>query len=227
VFDKSGWFGSKERVGLKDKKLIKGGTDRVDNLLLFSMGNCVYAIEGSFLRRIVKNQEIVHLPNEPEFIPGVIRLHFGVAKVIDIRKIIPLDIPLGPHARIVVFRSQTNESIYYGLIVDEVIGFVELPRERVTSMVSTARYINNNFMQGWFMFGVEEYKNQVHRKATDGDDKIVLINFEEMISAIMNNENTDEFVFRLTALFNPDYLLSEEYQEILRLKQNKKVIPWN
>ena len=226
MFDKSGWFKSKENIGIKDKKVIKGVIDGVDHLLLFSIGNCVYAIEGSFLRRIVKDKEIVHLPNEPEFIPGVIHLHFGVAKVIDIRKIIPLDIPLGPHARIIVFRSQANETTYYGLIVDEVIGFVELPHGRITSMVA-ARYVNSNFMTGWFMFGVEEFTKQTNRKATDGDDKIVLINFEEMISTIMNNENTEDIVFRLTALFNPDYLLSEEYQEILRSKQEKKAKSWN
>lgn len=227
MFDKSGWFGSKERIGIKDKKQIKGVDEGVDHLLLFSIGTCAYAIQGNFLRRIVKGQEIVHLPNEPEFIPGVIHLHFGVAKVIDIRKIIPLDIPLGSNARTVVFRSQMNDSIYYGLIVDEVIGFVELPHGRITRMVSTARYVNNNFMLGWFTLGIQDFKKQVSRKATDGDDKVVLINFEEMIATIINNENTDDIVFRLTALFNPDYLLSEEYQETLRSKQEKKTKSWN
>jgi len=226
VFDKSGWFGSKERIGSKDKTKLRGEADGINQLLLFTVGKSAYAIEVKYLRRIVKEREIVHLPNEPEFIPGVIRLHFGVAKIIDIRKIIPLDTPLGPNARIVVFVSHINDAAYYGLFVDEVIGFAEIPHGQITSMVSTARYINNNFMLGWFTIGIEEFKKQVSRKATDGDDKVTWINFEEMISAIINNGDSEDIIFRLTALFNPDYLLSEEYQEILRSKQDKRKNSW-
>ena len=226
MFDKSGWFGSKERIETKNKNQIKGKSDGIIRVLVFSVGKSIYAIEIKYLRRIVKDQEIVHLPNEPEFIPGVIHLHFGVAKVIDIRKIIPLDIPLGPNTRIAVFAPHMNDTAYYGLIVDEVIGFVELPHDKVTSMVSTARYINNNFMLGWFTIGIEEFKKQLSRKATDGDDKVTWINFEEMISAIINNGDSEDIIFRLTALFNPDYLLSEDYQQILHSKQNKRTNSW-
>jgi chemotaxis signal transduction protein len=212
-------FGKSERIGAKDKK---GEIEGIDQLLVFTVGTSAYAIEVRYLRRIVKEKEIINLPNEPEFIPGIVHLHFGVARVIDIRKIIPLDIPLGPSARIVIFSSHAHDTAYYALIVDEIIGFVELPHGRVTSTVTTARYITNNFMLGWFMLGIEEFKKQISRKATDGDDKVTWIDFEEMISAIINHGDSDEIIFRLTALFNPDYLLSEEYQEILRTKENKK-----
>jgi len=226
VFDKSGWFGSKERTDIKNKNLKKGGDDEIAQLLLFSVGTSAYAIEVRYLRRIVKNLEIVHLPNEPDFIPGVIHLHFGVAKVIDIRKIIPLDIPLRTDTRIVIFAPHTNDSAYYGLLVDEVIGFAELPHERVTNMVSTARYINNNFMLGWFTMGIQEFKKEVSRRATEGEDRVTWINCEEMTSAIINSGDSEDIVFRLTALFNPDYLLSDEYQQLLHSKQNKRINSW-
>ena len=194
----------------------------IDQLLLFSVGKSVYATEIISIQRIVKFQELVRLPNEPAFIPGIIHLHFGITKVIDIRKIIPLDTPLGPHAKIIIFSSQTDDSVHYGMIVDDVLGVVELMHEHVTSMIPTTKYFNNNFMIGWFMLGIKEFQEQNNRKATDGNDKIVWIDFEGMIDTIINEKNTEEIVFRLTALFNPDYLLSEEYQHILRSKAEKK-----
>lgn len=66
--------------------------DVVQRLLLFSIGGGLYATHVSFIREIVADQKKVPLPNVPDYIPGVINLRNEVVKVIDIRKIIPLDV---------------------------------------------------------------------------------------------------------------------------------------
>lgn len=94
-------------------------TDTLHRLLLFSVGDGLYAAQVSFIREIVPDQEKIPLPGAPDYIPGVIHIRSEVVKVIDIRRIIPLGSE-GAKKKIIVFVPENEAATRFGMLVDEV-----------------------------------------------------------------------------------------------------------
>lgn len=193
--------------------------DVVQRLLLFSIGGGLYATHVSFIREIVADQKKVPLPNVPDYIPGVINLRNEVVKVIDIRKIIPLDVE-SEKKKVIVFIPETETATRFGMVVDDVHGIMEVPDKVVSHLDSHGDHIQNNFMLGFFTFSLDGFLHQNNRKYSPGDDQVVWIDFEEMILTIVDEKKAENIVFRLTALFNPDYLFSPEW----RAEEKKKCV---
>ncbi|PWR70521.1 hypothetical protein DK846_14090 [Methanospirillum lacunae] len=205
--------------GLKYKKIWAGDMDttvQLHRLLLFSLGEGTYAADVSYIREIVQDQQKIPLPNAPDYIPGVFNLRSDVVKVIDIRRIIPLS-GEGTKKKIIVFVPENDSSTRFGMVVDEVYGIMEIPSDCVSLLDRTNTGIQNNFMIGFFTFSLTGFLNQSSRKYATGSDEVVWIDFEDMIQTIIDEEKAQNIVFRLTALFNPQYLFSDNWRSI----QNK------
>lgn len=188
-----------------------GTTDQLHRLLLFSLGEGIYAAHVSFIREIVPDQQKIPLPNAPEYIPGVFNLRKEVVKVIDIRRIIPL--PGGSSKKkVIVFVPDTEVSTRFGMVVDEVYGIMEVPDDRISRLDQSGSQVQNNFMVGFFSFSLSGFLHQSSRNYAAGEDEVVWIDFEDMINTIIDEERSKDIVFRLTALFNPQYLLSGEWK---------------
>jgi len=182
-------------------------TVQLHRLLLFSLGEGTYAADVSFIREIVQDRQKIPLPNAQEYIPGVFHLRDDVVKVIDIRLIIPLS-DGGTKKRIIVFVPESGSSTRFGMVVDEVHGIMEIPADQVSLLDRNSNHVQNNFMIGFFTFSLPEFLAQSSRKYVPGSDEVVWIDFEDMIHTIIDEEQSQDIVFRLTALFNPQYLLS-------------------
>lgn len=191
-------------------------TVQLHRLLLFSLGEGTYAADVSYIREIVQDQQKIPLPNAPDYIPGVFNLRSDVVKVIDIRLIIPLS-GVGTKKKIIVFVPESGSSTRFGMVVDEVYGIMEIPAECVTLLDQTNVNIQNNFMIGFFSFSLEGFLTQSSRRYAAGEDEVVWIDFEDMIQTIIDEEKAQNIVFQLTALFNPQYLFSDNWRKL----QNK------
>jgi purine-binding chemotaxis protein CheW len=186
-------------------------TEELHRLLLFSLGEGIYAAHVSFIREIVPDQHKIPLPNAPDYIPGVFNLRSEVVKVIDIRLIIPLS---GGNIKkkVIVFVPETESATRFGMVVDEVYGIMEVPDSKVTHLDLTSKQVQNNFMIGFFSFSLSGFLGQSSRTYITGTDEVVWIDFEDMIQTIIDEEKSKDIVFQLTALFNPQYLLSGEWK---------------
>lgn len=186
-------------------------TDSKHQLLLFSLGDGIYAAHVSFIREIVADRPKIPLPNAPDYIPGIFHLRDEVIKVIDIRLIIPLSAG-GLKKKVIVFIPDSGSSTRFGIVVDEVFGIMEVPVNQITSLDLAGGRVQNNFMFGFFSFSLDGFLQQSGRHFVSGSDEVVWIDFEDIIRTITDENRADDIVFRLTALFNPDYLLSGEWK---------------
>lgn len=186
-------------------------TVQLHRLLLFSLGEGIYAADVSFIREIVPDQQKIPLPNAPDYIPGIFNLRNEVVKVIDIRLIIPLAGELGKK-KVIVFVPENDSSTRFGMVVDEVHGIMEVPADQVSWLDQSDGHVQNNFMIGFFSFSLTGFLGQSSRKYAGGTDEVVWIDFEDMIQTIIDEERSQDIVFSLTALFNPQYLLSGDWK---------------
>ncbi len=186
--------------------------DIIHRLLLFSLGDGLYGAQVSYIREIVPDQEKNPLPGAPDFIPGIINIRSDVVKIIDIRRIIPLGEEQAKK-KIIVFIPEDAQSTRFGILVDEVHGIMDIPEKAVSYLDRSDTKIQNNFMLGFMKISLDTFLNQRGRQFASGDDDLVWIDFEDLINTIIDGDQADSIVFRLTALFNPQYLLSGEWKK--------------
>ncbi|HPY60933.1 MAG TPA: chemotaxis protein CheW [Methanospirillum sp.] len=186
--------------------------DIIHRLLLFSLGDGLYGAQVSYIREIVPDQEKNPLPGAPDFIPGIINIRSDVVKIIDIRRIIPLGEEQAKK-KIIVFIPEDAQSTRFGILVDEVHGIMDIPEKAVSYLDRSDTKIQNNFMLGFMKISLDTFLNQRGREFASGDDDLVWIDFEDLINTIIDGDQADSIVFRLTALFNPQYLLSGEWKK--------------
>ena len=194
--------------------------DIIHRLLLFSLGDGLYGAQVSYIREIVPDQEKNPLPGAPDFIPGIINIRSDVVKIIDIRRIIPLGEEQAKK-KIIVFIPEDAQSTQFGILVDDVHGIMEIPDEAVSYLDRSDTKIQNNFMLGFMKISLDTFLNQRGRQFASGDDDLVWIDFEDLINTIIDGDQADSIVFRLTALFNPQYLLSGEWKKRAPGSENK------
>lgn len=181
-------------------------------LLLFLLGDGIYSAQVLYIKEIVVDQEKNPLPGAPEFIPGVIQIRSDVVKVIDIRRIIPLG-EEGKKKKIIVFTPDNSNTARFGMLVDEVFGIMEVPDKVINHLDRTDPRIQNNFMLGSFNCSIKTFLQQNGRQYATGEDHVVWIDFEDLIRTIVDGNQAGSIVFRLFALFNPEYLLSGAWKE--------------
>jgi purine-binding chemotaxis protein CheW len=181
-------------------------------LLLFALGDGLYGAQVSYIREIVPDQEKIPLPGAPDFIPGIIHIRSEVVKVIDIRRIIPLGNER-LKKKIIVFVPEDTNATRFGILVDDVFGIMEVPDTVVSHLDRSDSKIQNNFMLGFLKISLDTFLHQNGRQYAAGGDDVVWIDFEDLIRTIIDGNQAETLVFRLTALFNPEYLLSGEWKK--------------
>ncbi|HOJ97168.1 MAG TPA: chemotaxis protein CheW [Methanospirillum sp.] len=186
--------------------------DIIHRLLLFALGDGLYGAQVSYIREIVPDQPKNPLPGAPDFIPGIINIRSDVVKIIDIRRIIPLGREQ-PKKKIIIFVPEDAHSTRFGMLVDEVYGIMEVPDQVVSHLDRSDAKIQNNFMLGFMKVSLDTFLHQIGRSYAAGDDDLVWIDFEDLIRTIVSGDQDGSIVFRLTALFNPQYLLSGEWKK--------------
>jgi purine-binding chemotaxis protein CheW len=186
-------------------------TVQINRLLLFSLGEGIYAAHVSFIREIVPDQQKIPLPNAADYIPGVFNLRQEVVKVIDIRLIIPLTGGNGKK-KVIVFVPETESSTRFGMVVDDVYGIIEVPEDQIRRLDLSDGHVQNNFMIGFFRLSLSGFLSQSGRSFVAGNDEAVWIDFEDLIETIIDGERSKDIVFRLTALFNPQFLMSGDWK---------------
>ncbi len=208
-YQPGGWIFGADRMGRV--KTMSPEENHIHGLLLFSLGSGIYASKVSFIREVVSDQVKIPLPGAPDYIPGVITIRSDVVKVIDIRRIIPLDRD-SEKKRVIVFLPHGKDGTRFGMVVDDVYGIIEVPGDAITFLDQSDNHIQTNFMIGFFKTSLDGFLSQSGRKYMAGTDDVVWIDFEDLIQTITNDDKADDIVFRLTALFNPGLLLSGEWK---------------
>jgi purine-binding chemotaxis protein CheW len=139
--------------------------DRVRELVAFRIGNEDYAVDIQRVQEINRFSELVHLPQTPEFIEGILNLRGRVIPVVSLRKRFGLpDKPKDADTRILVTEIGGRT---VGFMVDSVSEVLRLPVESI----SPAPQLVSN--------GQAEYLSGVGKS---GDRLWVLLDIELMLS---------------------------------------------
>lgn len=102
------------------------GDDRIVQLAAFRVGDQGYVIDIMRIREIVNPQKLTAVPGTSPLIEGVINLRGVIIPMLDLRKRFAL--PPAPRSRTTKFVIVSLDRRLMGIIVDEMLEVVRLPR---------------------------------------------------------------------------------------------------
>jgi purine-binding chemotaxis protein CheW len=98
-------------------------------LVVFTLGSEVYAVEIGMVREIIQIQPVTRVPGTPHSVEGVINLRGSVIPVVDLRKRFKLSkVEMSKDTRIVVVNCREME---VGVIVDSVAEVLRIPVDSI------------------------------------------------------------------------------------------------
>lgn len=100
-----------------------------DTYLTFSLGEEVYAVGIAHVTEIVGFQEVIKVPDVPEFVQGVINLRGAIIPVIDVR--LRFGMQRIDYTRRTVIIVLEVKGVRSGLVVDSVNDVVDIPPAQV------------------------------------------------------------------------------------------------
>ena len=114
--------------------------------LCFRVSDEIYGINIMDIKEIIKPREVTEVPRAPVFVSGVLSLRGTIIPIIDMRIRLGLSqaVPTGKE-RVVVIR---NENTFSGLLVDEVIQVVQVPRDTIEAAPTILDGIDRDFVSG-------------------------------------------------------------------------------
>ena len=124
----------------------------VTEMLSFSIGDAVYAIEIKYIKEIIGVDQITVVPKIPDHIKGVINLRGKVVPVISVRRRFCMEeIPYDSRTCIIVLEFEDGEQV--GVIVDRVQEVVDVKPEDMSKTpdsknINTNRYIKSIAQMG-------------------------------------------------------------------------------
>jgi purine-binding chemotaxis protein CheW len=98
-----------------------------NQLVVFTLDNCHYAVQLSVVERAVRSVEITPLPKAPEIVIGVINLQGRIVPVLNIRKRFRLPERVMSLSDQLLIANAKRRTV--ALVVDEVCGTVEHPAQ--------------------------------------------------------------------------------------------------
>lgn len=135
------------------------------SLVTFKIGNELFGMQLHQIKEIIRIPEIIHVPNAPSFIEGIINLRGSVVCILDLHK--RFDIKKEgsvKQGRVIVVDIKDR---IIGLIVDRVVEVVYLNPSLIEPIPKEVSTIDTRFLNG-----VGKYQ----------DKFILLINVEKMFS---------------------------------------------
>lgn len=120
-------------------------TDLPGQYAIFLMGGEEFALEIAGVVEILQRQQVMHVPNMPDFLVGMIEIRGRVVPVMDLRR--RFRIPPGPRSkdRIIIIRRGRER---LGLLVDDVQEIVSVPHTRIAPPPTLFRGIGAEYMRG-------------------------------------------------------------------------------
>jgi purine-binding chemotaxis protein CheW len=98
-------------------------------LVVFTLGSEVYAVEIGMVREIIQIQAVTRVPGTPHSVEGVINLRGTVIPIVDLRKRFQLSkVEMSKDTRIVVVSCREME---VGVIVDSVAEVLRIPVDAI------------------------------------------------------------------------------------------------
>jgi purine-binding chemotaxis protein CheW len=125
---------------------------KLEEFLIFSMMGAVYALRLTRIREILTlTQPITPLPNNPEWVRGVINLRGEVTPVIDL-KLKFSDIGQIYDEETVIMAVKTSDKRITGLVVDSVDAITEFSADQIVSAPDVGSAIDVRYTEGLVRF---------------------------------------------------------------------------
>lgn len=102
---------------------------RESQILVFKVSNDEFGLDISYVREVVRQQEIYPLPEAPDFVQGVINLRGRIIPLIDLRKRLGDKHREEPGKRIIICKMN---KLIVGLTVDGLKDIIALPQASIT-----------------------------------------------------------------------------------------------
>lgn len=136
---------------LISEKTISGadeskGSDEEEQLVVFLLDNEAFGIIIQMVESIIKKQAITKVPHVEKYILGVTNLRGTVVPVVDLRQ--RFSIPAQEttkDTRIIVLNTESGKN---GIVVDEVMEVMRLPKSAIAPPPRIATTINTTYIQG-------------------------------------------------------------------------------
>jgi purine-binding chemotaxis protein CheW len=119
-------------------------------LVMFSLGEELYAIPTKNVREVRTFDELTPVPCTPDFIFGVLNVRGNIYSVVDLRLFLGIDkSQVTSTSQVILVHSSDLE---LGFIVDSVMDKVNIPESEVKVISSAMRGIREEYLDGVFYF---------------------------------------------------------------------------
>ncbi|MDI6703896.1 MAG: chemotaxis protein CheW [bacterium] len=125
------------KEGMEEKKV---------QMVAFSLATEFYILDVQYVREILNMTGITHVPRTPEFILGVIDLRGDIISVIDIRKILGLEVECLKGSRRIIIVEVDTEVL--GITVDSVIDVMEIEIANIQPPLLTIEKGKKDYIDG-------------------------------------------------------------------------------
>lgn len=112
----------------------------------FAIGNDQYGVDIMAVREIKGWSDITHLPNQPEYVRGVLNLRGVIVPIVDLRCRFGQGITEAKPTHIVIIVQISNRPV--GLLADRVLDIVTFDMEKVQPVPRIAAASRVNFLAG-------------------------------------------------------------------------------
>ena len=114
--------------------------------LIFRVSDEIYGINIMDIKEIIKPREVTEVPRAPAFVTGILSLRGTIISIIDMRLRLGLiREQITGKERVVVIK---NAESFSGLLVDEVIQVVRVPKEAIEPAPAVLEGIDRDFVFG-------------------------------------------------------------------------------
>ncbi|WJN57286.1 chemotaxis protein CheW [Pseudomonas sp. SO81] len=120
--------------------------DSLIELLSFTLGEELYAIETGHVGAVLPLPHFTPLPGTPPFVLGIVNVRGHIVSVLDLRVFFELPIEgLSDKNYLLVLRNQDME---FGLLADRIRGIEQIPRDSLQAGLANLTGIRANYLLG-------------------------------------------------------------------------------
>ncbi len=117
-----------------------------DQIVIFSLADELYGLDGAQAQAIVVIGEITYIPGTPDSILGVVNVRGEIESVLDVKKVLGLgQTRIIAGSRLII--AQVGD-IRSGLLVDNVQDIVEIPKSAIKPPLSTLERPKGEYVLG-------------------------------------------------------------------------------
>lgn len=138
--------GCDEDLQLSTEEQTEAVVEDYEEFLCIRVSNEIYGINIMKIKEIIKPREVTEVPRTPSFVSGVVSLRGVIIPILDMNDRLGLvrESATG-RERVVVVRHGDD---FTGLLVNEVIQVVRIPKDKFESAPAVLEGINRDFVSG-------------------------------------------------------------------------------